>query len=287
MEQKTTILEGYSDMEKGAYLGAVASIATADRVAGEEELEYIDALIESANISKEQSDLIRDAARSKVSDGDLGRCLDVLKTSDLRYSLVSDVIAFAQADQTYSEEEKHTVEKIASHLGVNQQQFSVLDQFTKKAVQEVPNHAEELENEEETPASFLDSLGFGDKLKGAGINSSSLFKGALGILGPILLARMFSGGRRGGGGGLLGGLMGAAGGGLLGGLTGGGRNQQTGGGGLLGGLLGGGDRTQQSSGGGGLLGGLMGGGGLLGSLLGGGRGFGNAGGMLERILGRR
>lgn len=284
MEQKTTILEGYSDMEKGAYLGAIASIATADRAAGEEELAYIDALIESANISEEQSELIRDAARTQVSDTDLERCLDVLKTSDLKYSLVSDVIAFSQADQSYSEEEKQTVEKIASYLGVNQQQFSVLDQFTKKAVQEVPNHAEELESEKESPANFLGGLGFGDKLKNAGINSSTLFKGALGILGPILLARMFSGGRRGGGG-LLGGLMGAAGGSLLGGLTGGG--QQSGGGGLLGGLLGGGGgRTQQSSGGG-LLGSLMGGGGLLGGLLGGGRGFGSAGGMLGRILGKR
>ncbi len=285
MEQKTTILEGYSDMEKGAYLGAIASIATADRAAGDEELEYIDALIESANISEEQADLIRDAARTEVSDSDLERCLDVLKTSDLKYSLVSDVIAFSQADQNYSEQEKQTVEKIASYLGVNQEQFSVLDQFTKKAVQEVPNHAEQLENAEETPANFLGGLGFGDKLKSAGINSSTLFKGALGILGPILLARMFSGGRRGGGGGLLGGLMGAAGGSLLGGLGGG----QQSGGGLLGGLLGGGGsgRNQQSSGGGGLLGSLMGGGGLLGGLLGGGRGFGNAGGMLGRILGRR
>src|SRR5688572_14433554 len=112
MEQKMTILDGYTDMEKGAYLGAIASIATADRAAGEEELAYIDALIESANISDEQSELIRDAARSQVSDTDLERCLDVLKTSDLRYSLVSDVIAFSQADQNYSEEEKKTVEKI-------------------------------------------------------------------------------------------------------------------------------------------------------------------------------
>ena len=243
-------------------------------------------MIESANISEEQGELIRDAARTEVSDGDLERCLDVLKTSDLRYSLVSDVIAFSQADQSYSEEEKQTVEKIASYLGVNQEQFSVLDQFTKKAVQEVPKHAEEFENEEKTPAGFLDSLGFGDKLKSAGINSSTLFKGALGILGPILLARMFSGGRRGGGGGLLGGLMGAAGGGLLGGLTGGGSRQSSGGG-LLGGLLGGGGGSNQQSSGGGLLGSLMGSGGLLGGLLGGGRGFGSAGGMLGRVLGRR
>ena len=256
MTTQTTILSGYTDMEKGAYLGAIASLATADRSAGEEELEYINALIESAEISDQQAELIRNAATSPVADADLQRFLEVLKISELRFSLVSDVIAFAQADQNYTEQEQEKVKEIASYLGVNQQQFSVLDQFTQKAVEEVPQHAEELQSQQTSPSNFLDSLGFGDKLQSAGINKSSLFKGALGIIGPMLLAKMFAGRS--------------------------GRNSM-GGGGLLGGILG-------SALGGGMLGNMMGGrgsGGLLGGLLGGGRGFGGAGGMLGRILGRR
>jgi uncharacterized tellurite resistance protein B-like protein len=246
MQTTTTILEGYNDTEKGAYLGALASIATADRSATEEELTYLQALCESANLSEDQTNLIREAATTEISDEDLKRCLDVLKTSELRFSLVSDVIAFAGSDQSYSEEEKQKVQQIAQYLGVNQEQFSLLDQFTKKAVKEVPKQVEAIETEQTTPGNFLDSLGFGDKLKSAGINSNSLLKGALGIIGPIVLARMLSGRRGSSGGGMFGG----------GGLTGGG--------GLLGGLLGGG---------------------LLGGLLGGGRGFGNAGGMLGRMFG--
>lgn len=259
--QNTTILEGYSDLEKGAYLGAIASISTADRSATEEELSYIDALSESAHLSTEQKNLIHDAATAQMSDEDLRRCLDVLKTSELRFSLVSDVIAFAESDKSYSPEEKQNVEKIAQYLGVNQEQFSLLDQFTKKAAREAPKHADALESEETTPGNFLSGLGFGDKMKSAGINSDALLKGALGILGPIILARMFRGGRN---------RNSSMGGGMFGG----------GGGGMLGG---GGGRMGGS--GGGLLGGLMGGGGLLGSLLGGGRGFGGAGGMLGRMLG--
>ena len=258
MENQTTILEGYSDLEKGAYLGAIASISTADRSATAEELSYLEALCDSAALSNEQKEVIMEAASSQMSDNDLKRCLDVLKTSDLRFSLVSDVIAFAQSDKSYSEEEKQDVAKIAEYLGVNQQQFSLLDQFTKKAVEEAPKQADALESEQTSPANFLDGLGFGEKLKGAGINTSSLLKGALGILGPIMLAKMFSSRNRGGG------------------MFGGNNNNSTGSGGLLGGLLGGG------------LGSLLGGGGgLLGGILGGGRGFGNAGGMLGRILGRR
>jgi tellurite resistance protein len=254
MQETTTILEGYSDQEKGAYLGAIASIATADRSASEEELSYLEALTESANLSEQQSSLIRQAATTQMSDADLKRCLDVLKGSELRFSLVSDIIAFAESDQNYSAEEKQNVEQIAQYLGVNQEQFSVLNQFTQKAVQEAPKQAEALQSQQTTPNNFLGGLGFGDKLKGAGINTDSLFKGALGIIGPMLLMKMFSGGRR---------SRGGMGGGMLGG-----------------GMLGGGGL------GGGLLGGLMGGGGgLLGGLLGGGRGFGGAGGMLGRILG--
>jgi uncharacterized tellurite resistance protein B-like protein len=241
METQTTILEGYSDLEKGAYLGAIASLATADRSASEEEAAYIEALCESANLSEEQNNLIRNASSTQMTDEELKRCLDVLKTSDLRFSFISDVIAFSQADQNYTEEEKQTVQKMATYLGVNPAQFSLLDQFTKKAVEEVPNQAAALESEATTPKGFLDSLGFGDKLKNAGINTNSLMKGALGILGPIVLAKMFSGGRRRGsfagsmgGGGLLGGLLG---GGLLGGLLGGGRGFGNAGG-LLGRILG-------------------------------------------------
>ena len=252
---ETTILDGYSNMEKGAYLGAIASIATADRKATEDEMEYLEALCESANLSAEQEQLITRVASMDVADEDLQKFLDVLKGSELRFSLVSDLIAFAQADQNYSEEEKQTVKKVADYLGVNQEQFAVLNDFTKEAVNAAPGAG--LEQTANSPQGFLDNLGFGDKLKNAGINTNSLLKGALGIIGPMLLARMFSGGRsrrRSGGGGLLGGLLGGS----------------SSGGGLLGGL-----------------GGLLAGGGLLGGLLGGGRGFGNAGGLLGRVLGQR
>lgn len=259
-QTQTTILSGYTDIEKGAYLGAIASLATADRVATEEELDYINALIDSAEISEDQAALIRNVANSEVADDDLERFLSVLKTSELRFSLVSDVIAFAQADANYTETEKEKVKEIASYLGVNQEQFSVLDEFTRKAVDEVPQHAEEIAADKTSPSNFLDSLGFGDKLKSAGINTNSLFKGALGIIGPILLAKMFAGKS--------------------------GRNSM-GGGGLLGGILG----SALASG---ALGNLMGGkgsGGLLGGLSSGGRtgagGFGDIGGMLGRILGRK
>jgi uncharacterized tellurite resistance protein B-like protein len=261
MEQKPTILEGYSDLEKGAYLGAIASVATADRTASEEELLYIEALAESADLSDEQMAAVKRAA-TELSDDELKRCLDVLKGSELRFSLVSDLITFAEADQNYSAEEKKEVQEIAQYLGVNKEQFSLLNQFTQKAQQEMPAHAEQLQQSNETPSQFLGGLGMNDKMKSAGINTNGLLKGALAVMGPIILAQMFRGGMRRRGGGMFGGGM-------------------TGGGGGLGGMLGGGL--------GGMLGGAMMGGGMrrgggLFDMLGGGRGFGPAGGMLGRMF---
>src|SRR5688500_7460057 len=131
MEQTEKLLKDYSDEEKGAYLGAIASIATADRQASEEELEYIGELADSADLTPKQKQAVVQAA-SSLSEQELQRCLDILKNSDLRFSLITDMIAFAESDQNYTAEEKANVEKIAQYLNINQQQFALLDQFVKK-----------------------------------------------------------------------------------------------------------------------------------------------------------
>lgn len=257
MEQEK-LLKNYTDMEKGAYLGAIASIATADRSASEEELEYIQSLADSADLSEEQKEGINRAA-TEMSGDDLKKCLDVLKTSELRFSLVTDLISFANSDQNYTPEEKANVEKIAQYLNINQQQYSVLDQFVQKTSEA------NVAPEEVGKQGFLGSLGLEDKMKSAGINSGTLMKTVLGIAGPMLLANMFrrrSSSGMGGLGGFGGGMGNPLGGGLGGMLSGGG----------LGGMLGGG--------GGGGFGSVI-------SMLSGGRGLGSTGGLFGRLLGGR
>ncbi|HEX8315761.1 MAG TPA: TerB family tellurite resistance protein, partial [Flavisolibacter sp.] len=129
--EKQTILEGYSDLEKGAYLGAIASIATSDRQATEEEISYISELCDAAEVSGEQKALIERAA-TELSGEELTRCLDVLKGSDLKHSLITDMIAFAKSDENYSPEEQAGIKQISDYLGVSEQQFNLLDQFANK-----------------------------------------------------------------------------------------------------------------------------------------------------------
>lgn len=180
------LLKDYSDLEKGAYLGAISSIATADHSATEEEVEYIMALADSASLSDEQKQAVRRAA-TELTGQELKKCLDILKTSDLKYSLVTDLITFAESDKKYSDEEKANVEKISQYLGINEQQFNLLDQFVKKTAETHP------EPEEVTKPNFLSKLGLDQKFKNSGINMSSLTKGLLGIAGPLILANLMRG----------------------------------------------------------------------------------------------
>ena len=213
METSERILTGHSDLEKGAYLGAIASLATADREASPEEIDYITQLCAAADLSEQQTDSVIRAA-SEISGEELQRCLDVLKNSELRFSLVTDLMAFAKSDQNYSEEEEKSVHKIAQYLGVGEKQFSLLDQFAEKAT------TTDAPPEEVASPGFLSSLGLQDKMQSAGINTGSLFKGLISIAGPMILGGLLSrglGGRSSGGG-----LGSALGGGLTSGLGGGG-----------------------------------------------------------------
>jgi uncharacterized tellurite resistance protein B-like protein len=233
--ENTHVLEGYSDQEKGAYLGAVASIATADRTASDEEMQYIAALCDAADISEPQKEAVIRAA-NELSGDELQKCLDILKNSDLKYSLVTDIIAFAKADNQYAAEEQQRVKEISDYLGVDQNQFSLLNEFTEKAA------ATNVPAEEKAKPSFLSSLGLEEKMKKAGINSNHLMKGLLAIGGSLVLGRILSGAmhRRGRGTGMfgnIGGLLGGAGlGSLIGMLSGGRGFRNTGG--LLGKIMG-------------------------------------------------
>lgn len=183
-----TLLKDYSDLEKGAYLGAISSIATADHSATDEEIEYIMGLAKSADLSEEQKQAVARAA-TELTGQELKKCLDILRDSELKYSLVTDLISFAESDKNYSEGEKANVEKISQYLGINKQQFNLLDQFVKKTAETKP------QPEEITKPGFLSALGLDQKFKSSGININSITKGLLGIAGPMILANLISGRR--------------------------------------------------------------------------------------------
>ncbi|MFC6996705.1 tellurite resistance TerB family protein [Rufibacter roseus] len=236
MAEETTLLKDYTNEEKGAYLGALATIASADGHVSDEELQFLQLMAEASELPENVHHEIVSIARNP-SQISLQRCLDVLKGSNLRFSFITDIISFAKADGEYSPEEQKSIAEMGQYLGIDQKQFSILDQFVDKA-----NEAQK-QGEDPTSKSFMDKSGFGSMFQNAGI-SPGMVTGMLGVLAPIVIGGMMS--RRRGygyGGGRMGGLGSMA--SILGGLGGRSRygSMRSGGlGGLLGGILGGGRR---------------------------------------------
>ncbi|MET0244745.1 MAG: TerB family tellurite resistance protein [Flavitalea sp.] len=293
------ILEGYSTEEKTAYITAIASIATADSSASDLEAEYLANLGEAAGLEEPEQQKIIAAAQDTTGEG-LKSSLDSLKASELRFSLIADLIAFAKSDNNFVEAEKEHIAAIANYLGVNDQQLEALNEYVQEAATQPAEtlgfSGAQATGDASGAASMLGGLGIGNKLQSSGINIGSLTKGLISFIGPMILGNMLNKGLQGksgataGGGGLsdllgsggLGGLLGGSGksgggglGDLLGG-KGGGLGDLLGGGGL-GDLLGGGGGAKTGGGQSGGLGSLIGG-------LSGGKGFGGIGGFLSNIL---
>ena len=228
----TQILQNYSEAEKTAYLSAIASLATADRQASGAESQFLQALAQQAGLSGGATQQVLAAAQD-ANNQSIQQYLDVLKNSDLRFSLVTDLISFARADGSYANDEEAMIGKMSQYLGINQEQ--------KQALETVVDQAATVAHDPQDPAKEGFLSGIGDKLSSVGIPKGALMAGLLGVVAPMVISRVMGGGGQNqnansnSGGGLLGSVLG---GGTMGGLLGG--AAQSGLGGLLGGLLGGG-----------------------------------------------
>lgn len=215
-----TLLDGHSPAEKKAYITAIASIATADNSASDTEISYLMDLAEQAGLSEEDKQAVAVAAKD-TTDSALRQSLDTLKTSELKYSLVADLIAFAEADNNLAPEEKQHIAGVADYLGIDKNQLQALNDFVKQSASQPATEmvaAGELESGA-SQGGLLDKLGIGDKLQSAGINLGSLTKGIMSFVGPMIIGNLISKGLNRGGGTTAGSGGGIA--GLLGGLTGG------------------------------------------------------------------
>ena len=97
MSQASPDFTKYPPAQKAAYLGAIASLITADRQATQPELDFLSKLAQATGMSPDEAKHVEDAALDP-SNGSLTKSLTMLKTSDLRFSLVQDLISFAQSD---------------------------------------------------------------------------------------------------------------------------------------------------------------------------------------------
>jgi len=182
---ETQLLQNYSEAEKTAYLSAIAALATADRQASAPEAEFLQRLAQQAGLSESSAQQVLAAAQNSNNQS-IQQNLDQLKGSDLRFSLVTDLISFARADGAYSNDEEAMVGKMAAYLGVNEEQKATLENVVDQAAN-VPHDAQDPNKQ-----GFLNGLG--DKLSNVGIPKGALMAGLLGVVAPMVISRVMGGG---------------------------------------------------------------------------------------------
>lgn len=161
--------------QRAAYLGAIASLTTADREASEQEVAFLSELAQQTGLTQDEAQTVVDAALDPHTDA-LQKNLAVLRNSDLRFSLLHDLLAYAKSDGNFSIEEQKSIESLASSLGVSHDQFQAVGNF------------------QQAQATGGDVSGAASALRSAGVPAQS--NGFLGpliaTLGPIVLQQILS-----------------------------------------------------------------------------------------------
>src|SRR5882757_8179375 len=88
----------YPAAQRAAYLGAIASLLTADQEASQAEGEFLSHLAQATGLSQEDAQHVVDAALDP-NNTSLTQDLTTRNSSDVRFALVQDLISFAQSDE--------------------------------------------------------------------------------------------------------------------------------------------------------------------------------------------
>ncbi|MEM9488181.1 MAG: hypothetical protein AAGC55_03495 [Myxococcota bacterium] len=108
---------GIDESERVDYLIAVASMAATDHVISAKELACLEAMCDGLKIATDGKARVLEAAHAPDQVA-LDSILDSLRTSDLRYALLVDAIAVAEADRDVGQHESDELFALAQKLDI-------------------------------------------------------------------------------------------------------------------------------------------------------------------------
>ncbi len=183
MSQASPDFTKYPAAQRAAYLGAIASLLTADKEASQAEGEFLSHLAQATGLAQEDAQHVVDAALDPNNES-LMQDLTTLKSSDLRFSLVQDLISFAQSDGQYSEAEQERIAQMAQFLGVTEEQFDALHQYQQAAA----------DGANVNDPRFLQQSGIGSLFSQLGLpKGGGMLSGILAVAGPMILQKVLAG----------------------------------------------------------------------------------------------
>jgi len=120
----------YPEDGKIAYLSIVASMAAADNEVADEEISALRELCKSVEISSKGLGLIM-ATAEDPSGAPIEEYLKQLSASELRFSLMTDIIAMAFADEKVTFEEEEEIGEIAKLLKIKPEQIGAIRKYVE------------------------------------------------------------------------------------------------------------------------------------------------------------
>lgn len=126
------LLANYSEQDKSAYLALIAVLAAADRQVSQQEIAFLQLLTEGAGLADQDADAM-EAIAHHPNKVDLEQCINQLKNSELKYSLVTELLNFARSDGNMSQQEEQYITSLTDRLGVSRKQYEALRDFADEA----------------------------------------------------------------------------------------------------------------------------------------------------------
>lgn len=120
------------------YLMIVASMAGADVVLDQAEMDQLKNLCGELGLPEKETEKILTASHRPTAS--IERHLEGLKGSPLRFTLLSDCISLAYADDVYGKDEQHEVHELARALDVSTEQLAAIEKFVEAAHKAASGH---------------------------------------------------------------------------------------------------------------------------------------------------
>ncbi|MCD4819911.1 MAG: TerB family tellurite resistance protein [Candidatus Cloacimonetes bacterium] len=133
MNKELHPLSQYSEIEKASYLSVVAAMMAADGEVCGEELSNLITLCKEVNVTEKTLGKVITIAE-KSSPESLIDFLKFLSTSDLRFTLITDIIFMAYADNKITSQERLEVNRIAEYLNVNNTELSSIWDYIEAVI---------------------------------------------------------------------------------------------------------------------------------------------------------
>jgi len=130
MSQKKHPLEKATEQEKVQFLSIVAVIAKADKKVTDDEIAHLRKACKELGLSADGIGRVI-AAAEEPEIVPVKAYIEGLRKSELRFTLVTDMLYLAHADSIYSDTEKKEILSIAKQMGVNSDQVEAMEKYVK------------------------------------------------------------------------------------------------------------------------------------------------------------